>query len=83
MNVVGVLPWRQGNEQGWSCCNLGYMWRTKHPLDYLDFTKEEFSLKHELGYQGEGKLGSETNGLCLINFSKIDVNGIFFSVSTI
>lgn len=29
------------------------MQRTKHLHDYLDFTKEEFSLKHELGYRGK------------------------------
>lgn len=56
------------------------MWRTKYPPDYLDLTTDEFSLKHELGYQGKGESGSETHGLCL-NFGKIDVNGIFFSVS--
>lgn len=50
-------------------CSSGYMWRIKHPPDYLDFTKRGVQSEARAGISGRGESGSETDDLCL-NFSK-------------
>lgn len=79
--VVGVLQWRQGNEQSWAatqdtCGELNTL------LITWTWQKEEFSLKHELGYRGEANREVKLMILVLTLVKQSDENGIFFSVST-